>query len=216
MIDASAMATGLAIPLERAEQWVPYLNPAMEEREIDTPRRIAAFLAQCAIESAYFTRWVENLNYSTARGIVNAFGKRRFPDEDFASQYVRSPVALGNYAYANMNGNGDEASGDGWTFRGHGLIQLTGRANFRLAGDALGFDYVNDPDLLLQPEHAARASTWWWSVQRWRRSTLNDFADSDFIDGISGMVNRGSPEKEANHAAERRAAYERMLAVLLT
>ena len=211
MIDADALAAGLRIPFERAHTWAPFLSDAMHAFEIDTPVREAAFLAQCAHESAFFTRWVENLNYSSALRIVEVFGRRRFPDVQTAARFVRNPDELAEFVYGLREDLGNLTPGDGAAFIGRGLIQLTGRRNYERASIGLDEDYVGNPDLLLDPAHATRASAWWWADQKFRGVTLNDYADDEMIDAISGMVNRGNPNKAAIGADERRRIYHDIL-----
>ena len=215
MLDADTLSAGLRIPLERAVTWAPFLSDAMHAFEIDTPYREAAFLAQCAHESAFLTRWVENLNYSSAQRIIDVYGRRRFPDVLAASQYVRNPDALAEAVYGLREDLGNFTPGDGALYIGRGLIQLTGRKNYERASEGLGEDYVGQPDLLLDPHHAALASAFWWADQRWRGVTLNEYADDEMIDAISGMVNRGNPQKVAIGADERRRIYHDVLDVIL-
>lgn len=216
MIEAATLVEGLRIPPERAETWAPILSAAMDAFEIDSPRRRAAFLAQCAHESAFLTRWVENLNYSSPQRIIDVFGRRRFPDVAAAAPYVRNPEGLAEATYGLRDDLGNIEPGDGAKFIGRGLIQVTGRRNYARVSEGLDQDFLSNPDLLLEPEWAAMASAWWWADQRWRGTTLNEFADDDMIDAISGMVNRGNPNKVAIGADERRRIYHDMLDVLLT
>src|SRR6185436_4674356 len=130
-----AQLTSFLPTLARVEVWTPALNAAMERFEITTPYRAAAFLAQVAHESAEFSRLTENLSYTAAR--LCAVWPGRFPTLQAAQPYERNPELLANYVYARRLGNGDAASGDGWRFRGRGLIQLTGRGNYRSCGAAL-------------------------------------------------------------------------------
>ena len=127
-----------------AEQRGAYLGPlngALNEFEINTPLREAAFLAQTAHESQNFTRLVENLNYSAKR--LTQVWPKRFPTLDKAQPYANNPEKLANFTYANRNGNGSEASGDGWKYRGRGFIQITGRANYKACSDGLGADFID-------------------------------------------------------------------------
>lgn len=213
MIDADALSAGLAIPVDRAARWVDVLNDAMGAFEIDSPLRMAAFLAQCGHESAHLTRWVENLRYTSAQRLMAVFG-RRFPDIASAAPYANNPQGLAEAVYGGRADLGNTEPGDGWAFRGRGLIQLTGRRNYTRASEGLDEDYVGHPELLEQPYHAAMASAWWWADYRWRDVTLNDYADDGLIECISGAVNRGNPNKTAVGADERREIYERLLSVL--
>lgn len=207
MIDAETLSRALHIPRERAEHWAGYVGEAMEAFEIDTPQRQAAFLAQIAHESAFLTRWVENLNYLSAERIQGVFGKRRFPTRESALPYVRNPKALAEAVYGNRADLGNTEPGDGPRFIGRGLIQLTGRRNYQRASDGMEQPYVDEPELVAEEEHAAMVSAWWWADQSWRGVTLNEFADEGAIDCISGMVNRGNPDKIAEAADERRRIY---------
>lgn len=111
-----------------------------------TPLRLAHFLAQCDHESQGFKRLEENLNYSAA-GLLATFGKHF---QGVAEAYARKPVAIANRAYADRLGNGDEASGDGWKYRGRGFIMLTGRDNYMRAGMCLGMDFIKNPEFVAQ------------------------------------------------------------------
>jgi len=119
-----------------------------------------------------------------------------------AATLCRNPQALANRVYANRLGNGDESSGDGWKYRGRGLFQLTGRAEYMAAGDALGQDYKAQPDLVAQPEDAAMTAGWYWAS-----ANLNDLADSAQIDAITRRIN--GPGMAA--ADDRRSAYDEAL-----
>ena len=114
--------------------------------QINTPLRLAHFLAQCGHESGGFRATSENLNYS-AKGLNGIF-KKYFPTEASAAAYARNPQKIANKVYANRMSNGDEASGDGFKFRGRGYIQLTGRANYTLFGKAIGEDATGNPDVV--------------------------------------------------------------------
>lgn len=160
--------------------WCPALNSAMARFGIDSPARAAAFLAEVAHESNELRHLVENLNYSAER-LVQVW-PRRFPTLDFARQYDRQPERIANYVYANRLGNGDAASGDGWRFRGRGLLQTTGRDNYRAAGQALALPLEAEPERLETPEVAALAA-----AQFWRSHGLNELADTS--DGPAGDAN---------------------------
>ena len=172
--------------------------------DITTAKRLAAFLGQCYIESNNLQVLSENLNYSTAARIASVWPSR-FKEVSEAEPFVRSPQKLANRVYAGRNGNGDEASGDGWNFRGSGYIQLTGRANFAAAARALGRPYVENPDLVRQPEDAMRTACWFWS-----RNNLNTLADQWKLDDITRAVN--GPARL--HARERREVSESILVAL--
>ncbi len=159
------------MPKCNADQWAGPLNAAMEKFEINTPQRMAAFLAQVAHESVETTHLTEGLSYSSAERLC-AVWPRRFPTPALAAPYVRNPEGLANFVYANRGGNGDAASGDGYRYRGRGLFQLTFRDNYRIAGNALGLPLENDPDSVTTPEIAALTA-----AQYWQRRELNALAD---------------------------------------
>src|SRR6266481_4067159 len=123
--------------------WVAPLNSALSRFDITDRRRAAAFLAQVAHESSELTHLIENLSYSAAR-LIQVW-PRRFPTLKKARTYERNPEKLANYVYASRLGNGDEASGDGWRYRGRGLIQLTGRSNYASCSTATGIDLLQSP-----------------------------------------------------------------------
>ena len=138
--------------LSNAPQWTSALNTAMDRFEINTTRRAAAFLAQVAHESGELQRLVENLSYSAAR--LCAVWPNRFATPDVAKPYERNPEGRANFVYAKRLGNGDTASGDGWRFRGRGLIQLTGCGNCRSCGLALTLPLETEPERL-EPRSAS-------------------------------------------------------------
>jgi putative chitinase len=129
---------------------------------LDQPLRLAAFLAQVGHESAHFNRLEENLNYS-AETLRRLFPKR-VPDDASAQALVGNPQAIANRIYGGRLGNGPEASGDGWTFRGRGLIQLTGKSNYLQADQALNAGLVSNPDALAHDRAlAASVAIWFWN-----------------------------------------------------
>ncbi len=180
--------------------FVPALNAAMARYRINSPVRMAAFLAQVGHESAQLTRLVENLNYS-AKGLM-ATWPARF-DAALAAQYARQPEYIAAVVYNARMGN--TASGDGWRYRGRGLIQVTGKTNYQNAGAALGLDLVAHPELLEQPGHAAMSAAWYWSA-----NGLNELADAGLFEGITRKINGGLKGQ-----AERLALRERAAKVLV-
>lgn len=192
------------VPPTQARMFQPALAPALQRFSITTPRRIAAFLAQCHVESAGFTRLEENLFYTTP-GRIAAVWPSRFKSAAEAAPFARNPERLANRVYANRLGNGPEASGDGWRFRGRGLKQLTGRANYAEAARALGRPYVTDPDLLRAPADAVLTAAWFFA-----RAGCNPLADAEQWDAITRRVN--GPAMLA--AAERRRRATQALAAL--
>ena len=207
-MDAEQFADAVQIPLDRAVRWVDHINAAMDHYGIRKPMQQAAFISQCAHESQAYQRTKENLNYSTPQRIRNVW-PFRFKSVDSAAPYCRNPRKLANHVYANRLGNGDEESGDGYAYIGRGLIQLTGRDNYRDAQRGMGLPLLAKPDLLEQDEYAAASAAWWW-----HEHNLNYWADQDDIDSVSGYINRGDPNKVAIGQDERREAYAHALAVL--
>lgn len=160
----------------------PALDAAAAEFAIDTPKRLAHWLGQLHHESAGLTRLVENLNYSAER-LVQVWPSR-FPNLIAAQPYARSPEKLAERTYGGRLGN--TTAGDGFRFRGRGLIQTTGRANYAAAARATGLDLLNDPDLLMKPAGAARAAGVFWRDHR-----LNALADADKVEAITRAINGG-------------------------
>lgn len=179
---ASLVAAGVG-PTQ-ARVFAAPLAAACRRFAITTPARIAAFLAQCRAESQNLTVLEENLYYTRAERIRDVFKRLRGRGLDDIAKLVRNPEALANAAYAGVNGNGDEASGDGWAFRGRGLIQLTGRANYADAAEALDYPYHQFPELAADPGHACLTAAWFWHSNK-----LNVLADSWQIDAITRAVN---------------------------
>jgi putative chitinase len=143
-------------------KWVDPLNETFERFNISTPRQQAAFIGQCSHECANFKVLEENLNYRAAT-LMKLWAKR-FPTIEIANEYAGKPQRIANKVYADRMGNRDEASGDGFRFRGRGCIQLTGSSSYFHAGKALGVDFWKDPDLVATPKYAALTAGWFWST----------------------------------------------------
>ena len=169
-------------PGDAANYLVPF-DAACTEFEINTSLRLAAFAAQLAHESGDLTQWLENLNYSSSRLLT--VWPTRF-NSQVASEYAGNPVKIANRVYANRMGNGDESSGDGWRYRGRGPIQLTGRANYKAAGDALNLDLEDNPDQVATPEVGLRVAAWYWKDRG-----CNDLADARNFREITRRINGG-------------------------
>jgi putative chitinase len=191
--------------LSNIELYFHHLMNSMKEFAIFPSRCEAAFLAQCAHESGLFSAVRENLNYSS-HGLLRTFPRYFTLGE--SEDYARQPQRIANRVYANRMGNGPETSGDGWAFRGRGLIQLTGRNNYTAASRGLGRDLIADPTYLETPEGAARSAAWFWTENR-----LNVPASRGDIDEVSRLVNAGPRGllRNVHGLAERRAHYERIL-----
>ena len=157
MVNAEQLAK-----LHIGAEWVDALNETFHRFNIDTKRKQAAFIGQCSHECGNFRILEENLNYR-AETLMKLWPKR-FPTLEFAKQYERQPRKIANSVYSNRMGNRDEASGDGFRFRGRGAIQLTGHSSYFHAGKALGVDFVMEPDLVATPKYAALTAGWFWST----------------------------------------------------
>lgn len=186
--------------LQIGEQWVDALNATFSKFNISTPIQQAAFIGQCGHECGQFKVLEENLNYR-AETLMKLWPKR-FPTLDIANQYARNPKKIANMVYSNRMGNRDEASGDGYRFRGRGCIQLTGHANYFHAGQALGIDFVMEPDLVATPMYAAMTAGWFWDTHK-----LNDIANQRNYVAMTKKINGGTiglddRVKHINHALE--------------
>lgn len=171
--------------LHIGEQWVDALNETFARFNILTPIQQASFIGQCGHECGNFKILEENLNYR-AETLMKLW-KSRFPTIEIANEYARNPKKIANKVYSSRMGNRDEASGDGYRFRGRGCIQLTGHANYFHAGQACGADFVMEPDLVATPRYAAMTGGWFWSTHK-----LNQYADgSDFVT-MTKKINGGT------------------------
>lgn len=184
--------------------FLPALNRAMARFKIDSRVRMAAYLAQIGHESGQLRNLVENLNYN-AEALMRVW-PTRFPPA-IAQEYARKPERIANSVYNARMGN--VLPGDGWRYRGRGLIQLTGRSNYEAAGAALGLPLDDQPELLEQPENAAMSAAWWWS-----KHGLNELADAGRFQDIGSIINTGKPGRVPHGAAERKALYDKALQVL--
>ena len=187
----------------KCDEYIDALNKVLPENNIDTPLRICHFLAQIIHESGHLKYNSENLNYS-ASALKSVF-KKYFPTDELANQYARQPEKIANRVYANRMGNGNEASGDGYRYRGRGLIQLTGKNNYTSCGNDLDIDLVNNPDLLLVPEYALKSAGWFWN-----KNKLNQYADNDDITTITKKINGGT-----NGLEDRTQNLKKAKAILL-
>ena len=143
-------------------EWVPALNETFAKWNIATQRQQAAFIGQCGHECGNFRILEENLNYRAAT--LMKLWPKRFPTQEIANAYEKNARKIANMVYASRMGNRDEASGDGYRFRGRGCIQLTGHDNYFHAGKALGVDFVANPDLVATPKYAALTAGWFWET----------------------------------------------------
>lgn len=171
---------------------------------ITTKPRIAAFLAQTHHESAGFTRTEENLYYSTPERIRQMW-PTRVTTLGEAAKLCRNPQALANKVYCNRLGNGPEASGDGWEYRGRGFIQLTGKDNYKKAAEGLNFEFLLNPSWAATPTGACLTAAWYWSA-----INGNSLADFSLIDAITRRIN-GPAMVEAD---DRRSRFDDNLRAL--
>lgn len=180
------------------------LNAVMGHYNINTPKRQALFLAQVGHESLNLSATHENLNYS-ADGLLHTWPSR-FTVET-AHAMARQPEKIANHVYANRLGNGDEASGDGWKFRGRGLIQITGRANYKAFADSQGMMTADIASIFMElPIGSAMSAGWFWDTHK-----LNSFADAGNIFGATQIINGGQ-----NGDLDRASRYRLALTALTT
>ena len=160
----------------------PVFNETFDRWGLVAPIHQAAFIGQCGHESANFTKLEEGLSYSAER--LMKIWPKRFPTLESAQPYARNGKALANKVYANRMGNRDEASGDGYRFRGSGWLQLTGHDNFYHAGKGCGVDFVMKPDLVRTPEYAAMTAGWFWNTHK-----CNQKAEAQDWVGLTKIIN---------------------------
>lgn len=170
------------------KQWHSALAQLLPDYDINTPQRIAAFIAQCSHESAGFTALRENLNYRAAT--LRKIFPKYFPDDQTAQHYANLPnkqAAIANRVYANRMGNGPEASGDGYRYCGRGLIQLTGKDNYSWFAASLGIPVEEASEYLETFEGAAQSACWFWETNK-----LNQWADAGDILTLTKRINGGT------------------------
>ena len=143
-------------------EWSEPLTTTFVKFGMVSPKEQAAFIGQCSHESGHFKLLVENLAYRVET--LMKLWPKRFPTMEEANKYARQSEKIANHIYANRMGNRDEASGDGFRFRGRGLVQLTGHDSYWHCGQALGQDFVMNPDLVATPMFAALSAGWFWST----------------------------------------------------
>jgi len=209
----------VAAKIKDPDKWLQPIIETCVEFEINTEKRVAAFLAQTSHESGGYTMLTENLNYRAATLAAcwpNRFaelGANKKPKRDAKGALIPTKVALSiekkpeliaNMVYSSRMGNGLPQSGDGWKYRGRGLKQLTGKDNYKRCGDALNLDLVNNPDLLLEPLPAARSAGWFWKV-----NNLSPLADASDIKGMTKKINGGYIGLEA-----RQALFDKIMAAI--
>ncbi len=170
---------------KHVEYWHDALQQLLPQYQIDTPQRMAAFLAQCAHESGGFVFIKENLNYRW-QSLRKTFPKY-FPTDQLAQQYEKQPERIANRVYANRMGNGAEESGDGWRFCGRGLIQVTGRDNYSWFAASLEISPEEASEYMETFEGAAQSACWFWET-----NNLNQWADRGDILTLTKRINGGT------------------------
>lgn len=201
-----------------ADEWSDAFYTYCNEGGIDTPKRVAAFIANIMVESAFLTRLEENLNYS-AQGLANTWpsrysstGKSGGKPNALANKLARNPQAIANNVYANRMGNGNEASGDGWKYRGMGPIQLTGRNN-RLQYDTdCASCTIKESDRLMKPEDGVKSAVWFWNL-----NNISQYADKKDFDGCCDKVNIGKKTTKVGDSHgynNRKTIYDKLLNIL--
>jgi len=205
----------LAAGVKDPAKWLQAVIDTCVEFEINTPQRIAGFLAQTSHESGGYTMLTENLNYRAAtlaacwpnRFAVMGADKKPIKENGklvptaVANSIAGKPELIANLVYSGRMGNGPAESGEGWLYRGRGLKQLTGKFNYTKCSEALGVDLVGNPDLLLEPTYAARSAGWFWKT-----NNLSAFADNNDILGMTKKINGGTIG-----LADRQAKYDKCL-----
>jgi putative chitinase len=205
----------LAAGVKDPAKWLQAVIDTCVEFEINTPQRIAGFLAQTSHESGGYTMLTENLNYRAAtlaacwpnRFAVIGADKKPIKENGklvptaVANSIAGKPELIANLVYSGRMGNGPAESGEGWLYRGRGLKQLTGKFNYTKCSEALGVDLVGNPDLLLEPAYAARSAGWFWKT-----NNLSVFADNNDILGMTKKINGGTIG-----LADRQAKYDKCL-----
>lgn len=184
------------------DHWYTALAQALPDYDINTPARVAAFLAQCGHESGGFTAIKENLNYK-AESLMRVW-PRYFPDMGTAQTYAHNQEKIANRAYASRMGNGDEASGDGYRFCGRGLIQLTGRSNYQAFADSIETDINDLPEYLATFEGCVQSACWFWEA-----NNLNQYADHGDLLTMTKKINGGTLGLD-----DRTARYKKALQIM--
>lgn len=183
-----------------AKEFAPHIDAAFLRFNIKTKEQKAGFLAQAMHESQDFTRLVENLYYTTPERVRSVWPDR-FSTLAEAAVVLENPELLANTVYSNRMGNGDPSSGDGWSYRGRGIFQLTGRANYMAAGEALNRPYEYQPDLVAKVPDAVLTAGWYWAV-----TGCNECMT---FDATTRRINRAM-----QGAKERRGIYQRILELM--
>lgn len=184
------------------DYWYSAMERCLPDYDINTPQRIAMFVAQCAHESGNFRILKENLNYR-AESLMKVW-PRHFPSLDVAKQYAHNQEAIANKAYANRMGNGPEESGDGWRYCGRGLIQLTGKINYQNFAMSIDTPVEEIPAYLATFEGAVQSACWFWEA-----NNLNQWSDQGDVLTVTKKINGGTIG-----LADRQKHYQHALHVL--
>ena len=179
--------------------WLDEIVRVLPSTTINTLNEIASFIAQIAHESAEFTHLEENLNYSATR--LMQVWPRQFHDMTTAQQYEHNPEKLANYIYANRLGNGGPETNDGWRYRGHGPIQITGKRNYSLLEEASGLPVLSDPWLLTLPRGGIASAVWYWNYAK-----LDQHDDDRDVRAETILINGGT-----NGLVERQAYFDAII-----
>ena len=178
------MTNDQLIALGIEDKWLDPLNSTFDKYEINTPKRQAGFIGQCQHESGNFKTLEENLHYS-AQSLMRVWPSRF--DAATAEKYANNPEMIANKVYGGRADLGNTQDGDGWKFHGRGVIQLTGRSNVTVCGDALGQPFSEHPELLLEPQWACMSAGWFWN-----KRNLNELADNEDWTSITKRINGGT------------------------
>ncbi|MDB2315676.1 glycoside hydrolase family 19 protein [bacterium] len=183
-------------------KFIEGINETFDTFDMTNPQRQAMFLAQTAHESGNFKFTEENLNYSGSA--LMRVWPRHYPTKEIAAVYNRNKEMIGNRSYGGRMGNGDEASGEGWKYRGRGIIQLTGKNNYRACSEALGIDLIENPEIAKDNPVAVLSAGWFWETRR-----LNRWCDKGDVKKVTRLINGGT-----NGLKDREQHYNHILHVL--
>lgn len=172
------------------DKWFSSLDKILPKYDIDTPERVAAFLAQCSHESANFSRLEENMNYS-ASALRRVFG-RYFKTDAIAKEYARQPEKIANRVYMDANRTkrgalGNVQEGDGWRFRGRGILQITGRNNYTAFGKTVGMSAEEAAEYIVTTDGSVESACWFW-----KRGGLNKYVDRGDFETLTKRINGGT------------------------
>jgi putative chitinase len=191
------------LPEPRAQLFATVFDNTLDEGEITTPLRVRHFIAQVMQETGGLRGIIESTNYTNPERLDRLFNNVQ-GIEHARRLIAEGPIAIGNTIYANKNGNGGIDSGDGYRYRGRGFLQITGRGNYRSLGTLISMPLEDNPELLGEPEPAAKAAVMYWRVRR-----INTPADANDVDMVTQLVN--GPARL--HLAERRIWLEKAASV---